>query len=60
MGFLADAMPKPEPKDITMAESIDFYYRFGNKKQTAERYCITVKEINIILKGAKQKGKNDN
>ena len=60
MGFLSDCMPKPEPKEPTTEEIIDFYCRFANKKMTAERFCITVKELNAILKGAKiKKGKND-
>ncbi len=60
MGFLSSSMPKPEPKEPTTAEIIDFYCRFGNKKQTAERFCITVKELNSVLKGAKLKpNKND-
>ena len=60
MGFLSDYMPKPDPKEPTTKEIIDFYCRFANKKMTAERFCITVKELNAILKGAKiKKGKND-
>ena len=53
MGFLSDYMPKPDPKEPTTEEIIDFYCRFANKKTTAERFCITVKELNTILKGAK-------
>ena len=60
MGFLSDYMPKPGPKEPTTEEIIDFYCRFNNKKMTAERFCITVKELNAILKGAKmKKDKND-
>ena len=50
-------MPKPEPSEVSTAEIIDFYCRFGDKKMTAERYCITVKELNAILKAAKSKNK---
>ena len=58
--FLSDYMPKPEPKEPTTEEIINFYCRYGNKKMTAERFCITVKELNTILKGAKiKKDKND-
>lgn len=47
-------------QESTTEEIIDFYCRFGNKKMTAERFCITVKELNAILKGAKtKKDKND-
>ena len=60
MGFLSDYMPKPEPKEPTTEDIIDFYCRFGNKKMTAERFCITVKKLNAILKGTKMKtDKND-
>ena len=44
-----------EPKEPTTEDIIDFYCRFGNKKMTAERFCITVKELNAILKSAKIK-----
>ena len=60
MGFLSDCMPKPEPKEPITEEIIDFYCRFNNKKMTAEQFCITVKELNAILKSAKKKkDKND-
>ena len=60
MGFLSDYMPKPEPKEPTAEDIIDFYCRFGNKKMTAERFCITVKELNAILKGVKMKTDKNN
>ena len=60
MGFLSDMMPKPEPAEISNAEIIDFYCRFGDKKMTAERFDISVKDLNMILKAAKGgKKKND-
>ena len=60
MGFLSDYMAKADPKEPTRKGIIDFYCRFANKKMTAERFCITVKELNAILKGAKiKKDKND-
>lgn len=55
MGLLSDYMPKPEPSDVSTTEIIDFYCKYGDKKMTAERYCITVKELNAILKVAKKK-----
>ena len=48
MGFLSDYMPKPEPKEPKTENIIDFYCRYENKKMTAERFCITVKELNAI------------
>ena len=60
MGFLSNYMPKPDPKEPTTKEIIDFYCRFANKKMTAERFCITVKELNAILKGAKMKTDKNN
>ena len=57
MELLSNYMPKPEPSEVSTAEIIDFYCRFGDKKMTAERYCITVKELNAILKAAKSKNK---
>ena len=60
MELLSDYMPKPEPSEVSMAEIIDFYCKYGDKKMTASRYCITVKELNAILKAAKSnKNKND-
>lgn len=55
MGLLSDYMPKPEPSNVSTAEIIDFYCRYGDKKMTADRYCITVKELNAMLKAAKSK-----
>lgn len=57
MGLLSEYMQKPESADTSTQEIIDFYCRFGDKKMTAERYCITVKELNAILKAAKSKNK---
>lgn len=59
MEFLSDMMPKPEPAEISNAEIIDFYCRFGDKKMTAERFDISVKDLNMILKGAKPGKKKD-
>ena len=60
MELLSDYMPKPEPSEVSTTEIIDFYYKYGDKKMTASRYCITVKELNAILKAAKSnKNKND-
>lgn len=60
MELLSDYMPEPEPSDVTMMDIIDFYYRFGDKKMTAERFCITIKELNAMLKDAKKMaGEND-
>lgn len=60
MGILSDYIPKPEPSDISTSEIIDFYCKYGDKKMTADRYCITVKELNAILKATKsKKNKND-
>lgn len=55
MGLISDYMPKPKPSDVSTTEIIDFYYRFGDKKMTAKRFCITVKELNAMLKDAKKK-----
>ena len=55
MELLSDYMPKPEPSEVSTAEIIDFYSRYGDKKMTATRYCLTVKELNEILKFAKSK-----
>ena len=57
MGLLSNYMPNPEPADTTTQEIVDFYCRYGDKKMTAERYCITVKELNAILKTTKSKNK---
>ena len=60
MGILSVYIPKPEPSDISTSEIIDFYCKYGDKKMTADRYCITVKELNAILKATKsKKNKND-
>ena len=60
MGILSDYIPKPEPSDISTSEIIDFYCKYGDKKMTADRQCITVKELNAILKATKsKKNKND-
>mgnify|MGYP003523046534 CR=1 FL=1 len=59
MESLSDYMQKPEPSEVSTAEIVDFYSRYGDKKTTAARYCLTVKELNQILKTAKSKtGKN--
>ena len=52
-------MLKPEPGKISNAEIIDFYCRFCDKKMTAERFGISVKDLNMILKGAKSGKKKD-
>lgn len=57
MELLSDYMPKPEPSEVSTTEIIDFYCRYRDKKMTAERYCITVKELNAILKSAKNQNK---
>ena len=36
MGLLSNYMPKPEPSEVSTAEIIDFYCRYGDKKMTAE------------------------
>lgn len=55
MESLSDYMPKPEPSEVSTTEIIDFYCKYGDKKTTATRYCLTVKELNQILKTVKSK-----
>lgn len=55
MGLLSNYTPKPETSEVSTAEIIDFYSRYGDKKTTATRYCLTVKELNEILKTVKSK-----
>lgn len=50
-------MNPPVKRDITSDEIVDFYCRCGDKKQTAAVFCITVKDLNAILKGAKAENK---
>lgn len=58
MDFINDYMPEPEPSNISTADIINFYNRFGDKKLTAERYCISVKELNAILKAVNKNKQN--
>ena len=54
MDFINDYMPEPEPSSISKDDIINFYNRFGDKKLTAQRYCISVRELNAILKAEKE------
>lgn len=55
MESLSDYMSKPVSSEVSTTEIIDFYCKYGDKKTTATRYCLTVKELNEILKSAKSK-----
>lgn len=40
----------PIEKEILPEEILDYYRKTGDKKKTATVYCITVKELNELIK----------
>lgn len=46
-------MNAPMSHDVTSAEIVDFYCQCRNKQKTAKAYCISVEDLNAILKAAR-------
>lgn len=46
-------MNEPMPHGVTSAEIVDFYCQCRNKQKTAKAYCISVEDLNTILKAAR-------
>lgn len=40
----------PIEKETSAEEILDYYRKTGDKKKTAAVYCITVKELNELIK----------
>lgn len=55
MGFLSDYMPKPDPKEPTTEDIIDFYCRFGNKKNDGRTILHYSERVKCYFKGCKNK-----
>lgn len=47
-------MNEPEEKEWTAADILREYEQYQDKKAVAKMYCITVAEVNKIIKGAKR------
>lgn len=43
-------MNVPIKKEVLPEEILDYYRKTGDKKKTAAVYCITVKELNELIK----------
>lgn len=53
VGIMDNFMNEPEEKEWTAADIVREYEQYKDKKAVAKIFCITVGEVNKILKGNK-------